>query len=325
MPVEIFSGKILFKRVIQYFSANNQTSILLMNFMINVYSWRKSNIYKTYLLIITFIVLIALLGKFFSWYFHNYWFFYFSLIFALLSVLVNYWYSDKIILWRVGGKLIEKKDNPEIYRLVENLAITAGLPTPKIYLINESAPNAFATGRAPKCSAVAVTKGLLEKLNKSELEGVIAHELSHIKNRDTLLMTLVAALVGIVAVLSDWYWRISFWWGGDDDNRGNILFFLVGILASVIAYVAAILIQLAISRRREFLADASAVLLTRYPEGLISALEKISQDPTQMRKVPSGAAHLFIANPFKKKSFLISLFSTHPPIKERIAKLREME
>ena len=290
----------------------------------NVYSWRKDNIYKTYFLLFLFVVIISGIGEFFSWYFKSHWIFYFALGFSLLSVLISYWYSDKIILWRVGAKPIEKKDNPEIYHLVENLAITAGLPMPKIYLINEASSNAFATGRDPKHSAIALTKGITEKLNKTELEGVIAHEMSHIKNRDTLLMTLVAVLVGTIAMMADWYLRISFW--RDDDSQENGLFFIVGILAMVFAYLSAILIQLSISRRREYLADASAVLLTRYPEGLISALEKISSDPSLFKKsIPSGAAHLFIVSPFKKKNFLVKLFSTHPPINERIAKLKEME
>ncbi|HHD92718.1 MAG TPA: zinc metalloprotease HtpX, partial [Candidatus Portnoybacteria bacterium] len=190
----------------------------------------------------------------------------------------------------------------------------------------EASPNAFATGRDPKHSTITLTKGIIEKLNKTELEGVIAHEMSHIKNRDTLLMTLVAVLVGTIAAMADWYLRINFWWGHDDNNQGNILFFIIGILATAIAYLSAILIQLSISRRREYLADASAVLLTRYPDGLISALKKISNDSSSLKKpIPSGVAHLFIVNPFKRKNFLVKLFSTHPPINERIAKLKEME
>src|SRR3989338_11047099 len=201
----------------------------------------------------------------------------FALILTGIMNFVSYYFSDKIVLGLSGAKPIEKKDNPEVYRMVENLCIAAGLPLPKIYIMNETAPNAFATGRDPKHAAIAFTSGILEKLNKQELEGVVAHELSHVGNRDTLVMTVVAVLVGMVALLSDWFLRSMFFGGHDRDREGgNAIFVILAIVAAILAPIVAMLIQLAISRRREFLADASGVLLTRYPQGLADALLKIS-------------------------------------------------
>jgi heat shock protein HtpX len=229
------------------------------------------------------------------------------------------------------AKPIEKKDAPELYRIVENLSITAGLPMPKVYIIEERAPNAFATGRNPEHAAVAVTRGLLERLERVELEGVIAHELSHIGNRDMLIATIAAVFAGIIAIAADMFMR-SLWWGGNrrDDNRSGSAGFvvLIGLAIAILAPIAATLLRLAISRKREFLADASGALLTRYPEGLARALEKISQDPTPLRVASNATAHLYIANPFKGReggSWLQKLFLTHPPVEERIAALREME
>ena len=232
-----------------------------------------------------------------------------------------------------GAQLIEKKDNPELYRIVENICITAGLPTPKIYIINEAQPNAFATGRDKNHAVVAVTAGLLAKLNKPELEGVIAHELSHIGNKDMLLQTMVVILVGVVAMMSNLFLRFSFWGGGrrsnDDRESGQLglILFAFGIVAAILAPLAATLIQLAISRKREFLADADGALLTRYPQGLASALEKISSDPNPMRSANDSTAHLYIASPFRGKqlqSWFTKLFSTHPPTEERVKALLEM-
>jgi len=229
------------------------------------------------------------------------------------------------------AKPIEKKDNPELYRIVENLCITAGLPLPRIYIIEGAQPNAFATGRNPKYAVVAVTRGLLEKLEKVELEGVIAHELSHIGNRDILLSTVVVILVGIVTMLSDWFFRISFWGGGrrdDSEGSGGAILALLGIVAAIIAPIAAVVLQLAISRKREFLADATGALLTRYPEGLARALEKISADPAPLKVASNSTAHLYIANPFRGKSsrnWLARLFLTHPPVEERIKALRDLK
>lgn len=246
--------------------------------------------------------------------------------------IFSYWYSDKIVLAISKAKPIEKKDNPELYRIVENLCITAGLPLPKIYILNEAQPNAFATGRDTKHAIVAVTRGLLEKLERVELEGVLSHELSHIGNKDMLLQTIIVVLVGIVAIISDFFLRMSFWGGirRDSEDRGSAgaILAILGILAAILAPIAAILIQLAISRKREFLADATGSLLTRYPEGLARALEKISADPNPLRIANNSTAHLFIASPFRGKqatSWFTKLFLTHPPTEERIAALRGMK
>lgn len=251
-----------------------------------------------------------------------------ALIIAGLMNFISYYFSDKIVLGISGAKPIDEKSNKEIYRLVENLTIAAGLPVPKIYIINDSSPNAFATGRDPKHAAVALTTGIIEKLNKYELEGVIAHELSHIGNRDTLVMTVVSVLVGTIAILSDMFLR-SMWFRGEDERgRGNALFVVLAIVAAILAPIAATLIQLALSRRREFLADASAVILTRYPAGLANALVKISSDRKPVQSANHGTAHLYIVNPLKGKEalgFFAGLFNTHPKIEDRIKALQEME
>lgn len=252
----------------------------------------------------------------------------FALIMAGLMNFVSYYWSDKIVLGISGAKPIEKKNNPEVYRLVENLCIAAGLPLPKIYILEDSAPNAFATGRDPKHAAICFTSGILDRLNKQELEGVTAHELSHVGNRDTLLMSVVSVLIGTIALLSDWFIR-SMWFGrhSDRDSRGNSIMLVVAIVVAILAPIVAMLIQLAVSRRRELLADASGVLLTRYPEGLASALLKISSDREPLEAANRGTAHLYIVNPLKGKQaqvWLASLFNTHPPIDVRIKALREM-
>ena len=253
-----------------------------------------------------------------------------ALIVAGIMNFVSYYWSDKIVLGISGAKPVSEKDNKEIFRYVENLCIAAGLPTPKIYTINDTAPNAFATGRDPKHAAIALTTGIIQKLNKQELEGVIAHELSHVGNRDTLVMTVVSVLVGTIALLSDWFLR-SMWYGGrsnDRDSRGNTLFIVLAIVAAILAPIIATLIQLAISRRREFLADASGVLLTRYPEGLANALLKISSDKEPLEVANRGTAHLYITNPLKGQAaigWFAGLFNTHPPIQARIKALQEME
>lgn len=251
----------------------------------------------------------------------------FALIMAGVMNFVSYYWSDKIVLGISGAKPIEKKDNPEVYRTVENLCIAAGLPLPKIYVLEDTAPNAFATGRDPKHAAICFTTGILSKLNKQELEGVTAHELSHVGNRDTLLMSVVSVLVGTIALLSDWFMR-SMWYGGRDRDRNNTVFLVIAIVAAILAPIVATLIQLAVSRRRELLADASGVLLTRYPEGLINALLKISSDKEPLEAANRGTAHLYIVNPLKgteAKAWLAGLFNTHPPIEVRVKALREME
>jgi heat shock protein HtpX len=226
-----------------------------------------------------------------------------------------------------GAKEVDPKINRELYRLVENLCIASGLPLPKIYIIDDSAPNAFATGRDPKHSAVCFTTGILSKLNKHELEGVIAHELAHIKNRDTLLMSVVSILVGFIALLADWFLRTSFY--GDNDREGNhAIFFVIAIVAAIVAPLVATLIQLAISRRREFLADATGAYITRDPEQLAYALQKISGDKEPLEAANRATAHLYIINPLKGShavGWFAGLFNTHPPINERVKALMAME
>jgi len=256
-----------------------------------------------------------------------------GLTISLASSVVSYFFSDKIILFSVGAVPVKKNDHFDFYTVVENLTLATGLPMPKIYVIDDPAPNAFATGRDPKHAVICATTGLLEKLDRAELEGVIAHELSHIKNYDMLVMTVVAVLASTIGLVSDWIMR-SFWWGGsrrrrdNDSERGSPIFFVLLIIALILTPIIATLIQLAISRKREYLADASGVLITRYPEGLARALEKISGDGNILRTASSSTAHLFISNPFKKgtktMNLFANLFSTHPPVDERIKILRSM-
>lgn len=260
-----------------------------------------------------------------------------ALILAGIMNFASYFWSDKIVLGISGAKPIVRSNNPEVYRLVENLCIAGGLPTPKIYIIEDTATNAFATGRDPKHAAICFTSGILDKLNKQELEGVTAHELSHVGNRDTLLMSVVSVLVGTIALLSDWFMR-SMWFGGrrnNDDNKSGTILMIIAIVAAILAPIVATLIQLAVSRRRELLADASGVLLTRYPQGLENALLKISADKEPLEAANRGTAHLYIVNPLKAvpagrqgrdaAGFLVGLFNTHPPIEVRIKALKEME
>jgi len=291
-----------------------------------LYTQADSNIRKTWFLITVFLIMVIAIGWIFSYIFESPLILYLAMIFSLIWSFSSYWYSDKIVLSLTKSRSIQKKDNPELYRIVENLSIIAGLPVPKIYVIDDISPNAFATGRDPKHGIVCVTSGLLDKLDKTELEGVISHELSHIGNRDILLSSVVVVLVGIIALLSDWLLRSLFWGRRrrDNDSRLGFIMLAFGIIAAIIAPLAATLLRLAISRKREFLADASGALLTRYPEGLASALEKISQDPNPLKAASNATSHLFISNPFRKKA-ISKLWMTHPPIDERIKALRQMD
>ena len=274
-----------------------------------------------------FLIFIILLGWLFSYLLDAPFILYLAVFIAFFQSFLSYWYSDKIVLYMTKSKPVEKKDYPELYRIVENLAITAGLPMPKIYILNEKQPNAFATGRNPNNAVVAVTSGLLEKLEKSELEGVIAHELAHIGNRDILLQSVVVALVGFISIVSDFFIRLR---SINSNNRNQLsgIFTVISLIFIILAPIIATLIHLAISRKREFLADATGALITRYPEGLARALEKIAYDVNTMKVASNFNAHLFIASPFKEKqqknNWLIKLFMTHPPVEERIKILREM-
>jgi heat shock protein HtpX len=246
-----------------------------------------------------------------------------AFIYALISALIGYYSGDKIALWTSGAVPVSKEQNPYVVRMVENLAITSGLPAPKVYIIPDEDINAFATGRDPKHSSIAVTQGAIAKLANEELEGVIAHEMSHIGNYDIRYMTLVIVLVGTIMMLSDIFWRTRFIGGrrGSRDSGGNILM-LVGLLLLILSPIIAQLIRLAVSRKREYLADATGALLTRYPEGLASALEKIKNQGARIERATRSTAHLYIANPLG--GGLTNLFSTHPPIDKRITALRQM-
>ncbi|MEK9147292.1 MAG: M48 family metallopeptidase [Patescibacteria group bacterium] len=300
-----------------------------------LYTQKDKNIRKTYLLIFGFLVFIIALGWYFSFVLNSGIILYIAVIFSVAMSFISYWYSDKIVLKMSGAREITKKDSPEIYRIVENLSITAGLPAPKIYIIEDIAMNAFATGRDYKHSVVAVTTGLLKVLDKNELEGVIAHELSHIGNRDTLVSTLVVVLVGFVALLSDFFIRMQIFGIGGRNKEGGgqaqIILMIIGILFAILSPIVAMIIQLSISRKREFLADASGALLTRYPEGLASALHKISKDNHKIKRVSKSTAHLFFSDPIhglqnkKKISWFGKLFMTHPLAEERIKALLNNE
>jgi heat shock protein HtpX len=244
---------------------------------------------------------------------------YIFVLFAIVMNITSYWFSDKIVVSLAGAKPADPHKDLELIRIVENLAITAGLPMPKVYIVNDSAPNAFATGRNPKHSVVAVTTGLMNLLEKNELEGVIAHELSHIGNRDMLVSTVAVVLVGFLSIVSDMFLRMSMWGGGNrDDNKSGSILIVVAIVAAILAPIAGTLLQLAISRKREYLADASGALLTRYPEGLANALRKIGGHSVPMRRQSTAIAHLYLADPKGKTSRLANLFMTHPPIQSRI-------
>jgi heat shock protein HtpX len=291
----------------------------------SLYQSAESNIRKTWVLLFVFLILFIGLGWVLTYVFEEPIILLIAVIFATVSSISSYWFSDKIVLSMAGAKEIQKRDNPELYRTVENLCITTGLPLPKIYILNEEQPNAFATGRNKDHAVIAVTTGLLAKLEKVELEGVIAHELSHINNRDMLLQTMIVVLVGVIAIVSNIFIRGGF--RGRKSSKGGALILVIGIVAVILAPIAANLIKLSISRKREFLADASGALITRYPEGLASALEKIDRDPSPMKKKSTSTAHLFISNPFKgkeRKSFFVRMYATHPPTEKRVAALRGM-
>lgn len=279
-----------------------------------------------------FLVVIIALGWFISYVYNESGFLYVAVIFSVLMNIGSYWYSDKIVLSLAHAREIEQTENPVLYGVVENLCITAGLPMPRLYMIDDPAPNAFATGRDKNHAAVAVTTGILQMMTRTELEGVIAHELSHIGNRDILISTVVVVLAGFVSILSHMFLRFGGFGSGRRDREGRVgaILLIAGIVLAILSPIIATIIRLAISRRRESLADASGVLLTRYPAGLASALEKIEQYGKRMQNVNPAIAHLYIASPFghdeeDTPGFFEKLFMTHPPIEERIKALRAME
>ncbi len=274
-----------------------------------------------------FVVVIAIAWGF-SYLLQNPLILYIGVIFSVGMNIYSYWYSDKLVIKMSGAVPATREEYFDLWNSVENLSIAAGLPMPALYVVNDDSPNAFATGRDKEHAAVAVTTGLLAILDKTELEGVIAHELAHIGNRDTLIATVVVVLVGFVAIISDMFLRIAgYGRGNSSDNRLGILFLIGGVILAILAPIVAKLIHLAISRRREFLADASGALLTRYPDGLASALQKISAYPHGLKKTSGAMEHLYISNPFKGNkgsSFMRKLFSSHPPTEDRIAALTQM-
>lgn len=293
--------------------------------MATIYTHKESNIAKTWVFITAFLVIVIGFGYVIARGYNNPVILYVVAGVASLMSVISYWFSDKLVIASTHAREATRETNAELLRIVENLSITAGLPMPKVYIVPEAAPNAFATGRDANHAALAVTEGLLARLNRSELEGVIAHELSHIGNKDMLLGTMIVVLVGFVSVLSDVLLRMNIFKDSDSDRR-NDMFAILSIAGAVIAPIAATLIQLAVSRKREFLADASGALLTRYPEGLANALIKISADPTPMRYASSATAHLWLAEPKKKGkvSGLAKMFMTHPPVEDRVEALMEM-
>jgi len=293
--------------------------------MASLYTHQDENVRKTWMLMLVFLVVVIGIGWAFSYIYGSREIIVFAVVFALVMNAVSYWNSDKIALLVSGAKKADEKQYRELHRTLENLAITAGLPKPRLYVIEDKAPNAFATGRNAEHAAIAVTTGLLDMLDKTELEGVLAHELSHIGNRDILISTAVVVLVGFVTLLSDIFLRSTLYGGGRRNNNAGGVLAIIGIALIILSPIIATLIKLAVSRKREFLADASGALLTRYPEGLASALKKIGKYSGRMKRANHATAHLFISSPFgpdgKQKGFLNRLFSTHPPVSERVSAL----
>ncbi|MBT5262720.1 MAG: M48 family metallopeptidase [Candidatus Magasanikbacteria bacterium] len=288
-----------------------------------MYSQIDANKRKTRILIAIFLSFVVGVGVFFNVYMdYGYSAVVIALVISLGMSWFSYYHGDKVALKSSRAKEIQKNDNPYVYRMVENLCITAGMPMPKVHIIDSPALNAFATGRDPEHASIALTTGIINALENEELEGVIAHELSHIKNYDIRVMTIVIVLVGTIALMSDMFFRMSFFGGSSNRENKNPIFIVIGIALLILSPIVAELIKLAVSRKREYLADASGSLLTRYPEGLARALEKIAQSPAKLQTASKATAHLFISNPFKGK--FAGAFSTHPPIQDRIAKLRGM-
>jgi heat shock protein HtpX len=296
-----------------------------------MYEQITRNLWRSRILIGVFIAIAIILGYVFGEVSGYGWFgVVLAMILAIATSLFSYYYSDEIALSVSHARPLAKEDNPYLFNVIEGLALAAGIPAPRAFLIDDTAPNAFATGRDPEHAAIAVTTGLIQKLNRAELEGVIAHEMSHIKNYDIRISTIAVVLVGMIVLLSDWMMR-SFWFGRgrrrSEGNSGNAeaILVVIGLILMVLAPIIAQLLQLAVSRKREFLADASGALLTRYPEGLASALLKLDADTEPLEVANKATAHLYITNPLKEHGgFVNRLFSTHPPIEERVKALRAM-
>ncbi|HVZ75741.1 MAG TPA: M48 family metalloprotease [Candidatus Paceibacterota bacterium] len=294
--------------------------------MATLYTHREENIAKTWVLMLVFLCIVMAIGWALSVYFNNSAIVVAAVVFAILTNIWSYWFSDKVVIAMEKAKPASEEEYPDLNRIVENLSITAGLPKPKVYVIDDPAPNAFSTGRNAKHAAVAATTGLLTMMNHTELEGVIAHELSHIGNRDMLVSTVAVVLVGFATLASNFFLRMSIFGGGgrDRDNRNNPILMVFAIALIILAPLLATLLQLAISRKREYLADASGALLTRYPEGLANALRKLGAYEAPMRTASTATAHLYITNPFgahAATSAIAKLFQTHPPIEDRIRAL----
>lgn len=288
-----------------------------------MYNQIAANKRKTVLMMVIFVGLVAGLGWVFGQFSGHPSITPYVLIGALVYALISYFSASKMAMALNGAVEIQKSQDPRLWRTVENLAITNGLPMPRVFIIDDPAPNAFATGRDPNHSAVCATSGLLAMMDDAELEGVFAHELGHVKNYDIRVSMVAFALVAVISVLADIMLRMSWFGGGDDDNSNNQLFFILGIVAAILAPLIAVLIQAAISRRREYLADATGALTTRYPMGLASALEKIQQSGSALRRQNTSTAHLFFTSPLRGSS-IMRLFDTHPPIEDRISRLKEM-
>lgn len=286
-----------------------------------MYSEIAANKRKTWLIIALFVVIIGVLGWIVSGLYGEPSFLYLAFIIGGGYALIQYFLAAKLATAMNGAQEVTKKEEPRLYRIVENLSITTGMPMPKVYVIEDRSPNAFATGRDPKHAIVAASRGLLDIMTDDELEAVMAHEMGHVKNYDIRVMMIVFGLVSAIGLIADIIMHF-FWWNNNDDNR-NPLFMILGLLAALLAPFVALLVQMAVSRRREYLADSTGALTTRYPEGLASALEKIRDHGSAMKRQNTATAHLFFANPLKGRS-LAKLFSTHPPIEDRIARLRKM-
>lgn len=296
--------------------------------MASLYTQESRNVFRTWMLMGVFLILVVAVGWAVAQYTGNSSILYVAVAFSLITNIGAYWFSDRVAIASAGAVPADGKEYLELHRIVENLAITAGLPKPRVYIINDPAPNAFATGRDKNHAVIAVTTGLLGMMSKSELEGVLAHELSHVGNRDILVMTVAVVLVGFISVLANMFMRVSMFGGDGRDRNAGPLAAIAFVGALILAPIAAQLIQLAISRKREYLADTDGALLTRYPDGLASALQKLGSYAEPMQNASASTAHLFISNPFGSHPaghFIANLFATHPPMADRIAALKGMK